>query len=192
MSELNEQKAQILPCRLTGRNWKWIFVVCGYKYNHRNIPIELSTLCRDNLQLYIRISIFYWNMVLILFFVMFVGILVSLSWLLLFVLVKYTAEMLADVGIFLPFHVRCRDSFCMCWTVSTLIPVKCCRLCCCGAVGLCHHVASSLWSTNSCICHFLLFISHVYRLECPRADSAGRQQDRNLTSHVTWKYKYNA
>jgi len=33
-------------------------------------------------------------------FCLFVGILVSLLWLLLFLLVKYTAELLADVGIF--------------------------------------------------------------------------------------------
>jgi Na+-transporting NADH:ubiquinone oxidoreductase subunit NqrE len=52
--------------------------------------------------------------VLILFFVMFVGILVSLLWLLLFVLVNHTPELLVDVGTFLPFHVRCRDSFRMC------------------------------------------------------------------------------
>lgn len=187
MSELNEQKTHFLTCRSTGRDWKCIFVVCGYTYNHRNIPVQLSTLCRDNQRLYIRINIFYWSMVLILFFVMFVGILLSLLWLLLFVLVKYTAELLTNVGIFLSFHVRCRDSFRMCWTVSILVPVKCCLLCCFGAVGVCHHVASSVWSTNSCICHVLLFISHVYSLECPRADSAGRQQDRNLTSHVTRK-----
>jgi hypothetical protein len=76
-------------------------------------------------------------MVLILFFVMFFGILVSLLWLLLFILVKYTAEWLVDVGIFVPFQVRCRDSFRICFTGSILIPVKCCRLCCGGAVRLC-------------------------------------------------------
>jgi hypothetical protein len=50
-------------------------------------------------------------------------------------LVKYTAELLVDVGIFLPFHVRCRDFFRMCRTVSILIPIS--AVTCGGAVCPC-------------------------------------------------------
>jgi hypothetical protein len=59
MSERNEQKTRFLPRPSTGRDWKCIFVVCGYTYNHRSIPVQLFSLCRDNLHLYVRINILY-------------------------------------------------------------------------------------------------------------------------------------
>jgi hypothetical protein len=51
---------------------------------------------------------------------------------------------------------------------------------------VCHQVASFHWSSDSCVHHFLQFISHLHYLDFARADAATRQQVRNCAAQVIY------
>jgi hypothetical protein len=57
MSELNEYKTHFLTCRSNGRDWKCIFVVCGYTYNHSRVFQYSSLHCVEIIYIFILVYI---------------------------------------------------------------------------------------------------------------------------------------